>query len=498
MRAPLWVVGILVFVGPFLKAMDIPTAKADVTIVNDRFEPLQGVSGMQLAVGDFNGDGNNDFAVSLVDSDILTTEVDVVLGGASAVGLAQATALRILTPAPSQQRESKQIGFGDIDNDGKDDLFIAMETPAKPGVAVLFGRALPQGVQTTIDLNSSEPDVMMEGGFLGTTSADVSFAVAEYTGDVYKDLVVGNPVTQGFVMLIPGRDRVSFPHTLDPSADPTVRLIKGPDTSQLGETVFFANVIGNSDLDLILSAPAADFDGRTNAGKVFVFDGSQALPPVFDLGTSSASAEIRGASLLNQIYCAGAGDMNGDGRDDLLLNLNIINNFSVLDGAWLTTHPLVDLNPASPYYVAATSVTTAFDGSKGLGGDFDGDGLKDIFVARSNAIQLFPTSEVATGWPNFPLTLDTPWTFQSETGYLRSAAFGDFNADGIDDLVMAEEAHADGYWGALHIVYGFIPLKDPTHSTGPADSKHTEGERDTVRARNPNRNETVRRHRGRF
>jgi hypothetical protein len=27
---------------------------------------------------------------------------------------------------------------------------------------------------------------------------------------------------------------------------------------------------------------------------------------------------------------------------------------------------------------------------------------------------------------------------------------------------MAEEAHSDGYWGAIHIIYGFIPLKNPT------------------------------------
>jgi hypothetical protein len=462
MRTDLFVTAAFFFVGSFLRAMDIPTAKADVTIVNDRFEPLQGVSGMQLAVGDFNGDGNDDFAISLLSSDGLKTEVGVVLGGAFSPGLVQATALRIVTPDPFQQGGNKQIGFGDIDNDGKDDLFIAMETPAKPGVAILFGRALPQGVQTTIDLNSSEPDVVLTGGFLSTTGADVSFAAGDGTGDGINDLLVGLPYASGgYVYLIPGRPRIGFNTVLDLSADPTVRLIKGAPNTKLGETVFFGNVIGNSAPDLILSDPTIDFDGRTNAGKVFVFDGSQALPPVFDLATSSATAEIRGASVLNQIYCSGAGDMNGDGLDDLLLNLNILNNFAVLDSAWLTTHPLVDLNPASPYYVAATSVTTAFDGSKGFGGDFDGDGLKDIFVARSNAIQLFPTSEVA-GWPVFPPTLDSPWTFQSETGYLRNAAFGDFNADGIDDLVMAEEAHADGYWGALHIIYGFIPLKDPT------------------------------------
>ncbi|MBK8869994.1 MAG: VCBS repeat-containing protein [Elusimicrobia bacterium] len=461
MRARLFVVAAIVVAGPFLRAMDIPTAKADVTIVNDRFEPREGVSNIKLAVGDFNGDGNDDFAVSLVDSDLLITEVNVVLGGASAVGLVQATALRILTPAPFQQRTSKQIGFGDIDNDGKDDLFIAMEPPNKPGMAILFGRALPQGVQTTIDLNSSEPDVMMEDSFLGIITADLSFAVAEYTGDEYKDLLVGNPISQGFVSLIPGRDRESFSRILDPSAYPQVRRIIGPYNSGLGKTVFFGNVIGNSAPDLILSAPYSDLDGRTNAGKVFVFDGSQALPPVFDLGTSSSTAEIRGASLLHQLYCSGVGDVNGDGRDDLLLNLNIINNFAVLDGAWLATHPVIDLNPASLYYVPVTTFSTVLDYSKGLGGDFDGDGLKDIFLGRSNTIQLLPTSEVV-GWPSFPPTLESPWTFQSETGYIRNAAFGDFNNDGIDDLVMAEEAHAQEYWGAFHIIYGFIPLKAPT------------------------------------
>jgi hypothetical protein len=452
----LFIAAIFVLASPLIRAMEIPTAQADVTMVNDRFELSSADVGSMVAVGDFNGDGYDDFAISLLNADRVETEVDLVLGGNFPAGLAQGTALHILTPTSNLH----QIGFGDIDNDGKDDLFIAMQNPAKNGVAVLFGRTLVNGVKETIDLKTHDPDVMLEGGFLYTPAADASFAFADYTGDGIPDLALGLPLDDGYVYLIPGRTRESFAPVLNVSIDPSVRLIKGPTHSTFGTHVFWGNVIGDDAPDLIVSAPAAGFAGRVAAGKLFMVDGSRVFPPIWDMQTSTITAdiEIGGETPTFYMHASGLGDMNGDGLVDMLINLNQL-TIAVLNGSLLDSHPLIDFNPTSPNYIAPVPVSSKDNGNEGVGGDFDGDGQTDFFCTQIYTIELYLTSGI-TSWPSFPASFETPWVIQSETGYLRKAAFGDFNGDGFDDLLMAEEAHGD-YWGALHIIYGFKPLDNP-------------------------------------
>lgn len=448
-----------------MNAMDIPTAQADVTIRNDIMPAKESAPEIPIAMGDFNGDARDDVAVNIFNSNLNKNEVYLVMGVIGNLSLSQAYALRIISTISAPTKSN--IGMGDIDGDGKDDLFVAMSHPSDNAVAVIFGRDI-QGLGATIDLTlpNTPGVILVRGGFVLTNVNDPpAFAVSDWTGDGIGDLVIGCPADDGFVTIVPGRHRSDFLEILNPYTDPQSRLIKGPRHGQLGKTVFFADVIGNGRPDLILTAPNFNNETINDCGKIYVMDGGQSLPPVSEMETATqpSGIGILGANLIDRLSCVGVGDMNGDTRGDLILSASVDIDTSVLDGALLPVQGVVDLNPASPNYHAPTSVLTDFNGFKGGGGDFDGDGLKDMFVSRLNAYQLYLTSEFSS-WPNFPAVINNAWLIESQTGYLKNGVFGDYNGDGYDDLIVSEVSLGETYWGATHVIFGFKPLRNPTLS----------------------------------
>ena len=147
------------------------------------------------------------------------------------------------------------------------------------------------------------------------------------------------------------------------------------------------------------------------------------------LGTSTGGFTNNGANF--SVFAsvdwkvAGAGDFNGDGRSDLLLRN---------DNGWLTNW-LGNANGGFTNNGANSSLFFTTDWSIASVGDFNGDGISDVLLRRSDGWVTnwlgTSTGGFANNGANTSLFFTTDW---------KIIGTGDFNGDRKDDLLLRNDS----------------------------------------------------------
>ena len=384
---------------------------------------------------------------------------------------------------------------GDFNNDGFEDVI----------VSALFGRGLADKTgagesyvvfgdgsnPTDIDLNNltSADGFIIGGASAFDGSGNAVAAAGDVNGDGYGDIIIGASNAAGVDDLEGGAGdsyvifgkAAGFTNidlgTLSASDGFAIYGADGGDES--GFSVASAGDINGDGLsDLVIGAHLADGAGteEDNFGEAYVIFGKTGSFTDIDLGALSASDgfTITGEGFGDELggSVASAGDINGDGFDDVIVaakwadgNLSFSDGksyvlfgkaggFSDIDVSSLTLNDGFAIVGAESNDRSGSSVSTA--------GDVNGDGYDDIIIGANGADGLgnanngsgeaYVVFGKSTGFTDVDLgalTGANGFAIRGGDSFddlgLSVSTAGDFNGDGFDDVIVgAELADAAG------------------------------------------------------
>jgi FG-GAP repeat/Putative metal-binding motif len=343
-------------------------------------------------------------------------------------------------------------GAGDLNGDGYDDLVVGAYGDVQSGI-VSGSAYVYYGSATGINSASEDKLAPSDGEDDDNFGLSVSSA-GDIDGDGYDDLVVGAPA-QNEAGTNSGSAYVYYGSSTGIDGASEDKLAA---SDAVGDNMFGSTVSGAGDLngdgydDLVVSAPGDD-DNGSYSGTGYVYYGSAA-------GIDSASEDKLTASdgAVSDYFgwsVSDAGDLDGDGYDDLVVGAERDSTSGNMSGA------------AYVYYGSATGIDSAlevkltasdaatydiFGCSVSGAGDLDGDGYDDLVVgsywdddAGSNSGSAYVYFSSAAGIDSASEDKLIASDGASDDSYgLSVSGAGDLDGDGYDDLVVGAFYDDDG------------------------------------------------------
>lgn len=221
--------------------------------------------------------------------------------------------------------------------------------------------------------------------------------------------------------------------------------------------VTLGDVNGDGFSDFAIGAP--DYDGpgpgQTNGGAVFVFFGRQGGPHTAPDQSFYSTLGSFGAAV------APAGDVNGDGYHDMLVGVPDAADGRVY--VYLGSPAGLAASPSWQYaHVDAGFALARFGASVAPAGDVNGDGYDDIIVGAYFSGDGAGAAFVFLGGAG-GLSPTVSWARSGAAGDtfgISVSGAGDVNADGYSDVIIGVPGadgltpQGDDYYGAAYIYHG--------------------------------------------
>jgi len=348
--------------GPGLD-MRAPVEIADATLTSESY-----FGSRVAAAGDLNGDGLDDWMISVYGYDSMKGMVNIYFGGSN---FDTDPDIQITGPTADAGFGCSIAPLGDVNMDGYDDIIIGSSYDDIAGIDA--GRAYIYFGGPAMD---TTPDLQLAG----QAGSRFGFSVAsagDFNGDGFNDIMVGAPyvehdgISKGWTYVFGGGDLL-YSGTNWPFEGEALNDQFGVSVSSAGD------FNGDGYDDILIGAHRNDAAG-SDAGRAYVYYGGGAGGTSPDaILTGQAASDYFGSSV------SPAGDLNGDGYDDLII------------GAYSNDYNGADAGRVYVYYgggqpnLVPDMVMDGVAGGDKLGlcavsaGDIDGEGVREIIVSSSS------------------------------------------------------------------------------------------------------------------